>query len=571
MIYKCKMCGGDLDVQEGASVCVCAYCGTTQTVPNLDSEKKALVFGWANRLRLAAEFDEAARSYESIALQFPHEAEAYWGLVLCRYGVEYVEDPQTRRRIPTCHRSSLLRVQDDESYQAALRLADAYSRHVYEQEAAAIESVRSGIAVLASQCEPFDVFICYKESDAAGNRTEDSVLAQEIYQALINENLRVFFSRITLEDKLGTEYEPLIFSALHSARVMLVIGSREEYFNAVWVKNEWSRYLKLVEAGEEKTLIPCFKNMQPNAMPYQLAQLQGQDLGKLGYLQDLVRGVLKLTGAASSPVPAPSAPSKVFSADASSLVHRGIMALQDGEFKRADSFFERALDIDSRFAPAHLGKFLAKKRASSLESFREEIAPYDDRNFQRALKFADGDMRLKMNEALRINEQNIERERKAKELSERKQQEALEAQRQYAAACEQIELAIQADLEPLAVEVDYRYEPAIATLRGELGTIESSVLQERVKLRMEVARLQREQAALGAFDKARKAQYGQQIAAANERLDAIASIEEIREGYLSRINELMSQRDAEKVAMEQQVRARYPLPSLEQFHQQPPL
>ena len=39
-LLKCKMCGGDLDIVEGSTVCVCEYCGTKQTVPSFDSEKK---------------------------------------------------------------------------------------------------------------------------------------------------------------------------------------------------------------------------------------------------------------------------------------------------------------------------------------------------------------------------------------------------------------------------------------------------------------------------------------------------------------------------------------------------
>ena len=47
----------------------------------------------------------------------------------------------------------------------------------------------------------------------------DSVIAQDVYDALTEKGYRVFFSRITLEDKLGTEYEPYIFAALNSAKV----------------------------------------------------------------------------------------------------------------------------------------------------------------------------------------------------------------------------------------------------------------------------------------------------------------------------------------------------------------
>ena len=34
------MCGGNLEVQEGMTVCECEYCGTQQTLPKLDDERK---------------------------------------------------------------------------------------------------------------------------------------------------------------------------------------------------------------------------------------------------------------------------------------------------------------------------------------------------------------------------------------------------------------------------------------------------------------------------------------------------------------------------------------------------
>ena len=49
-IIKCKMCGGDMDILEDSSVCECEYCGTKQTVPSADNEKKLTLFGRAGRL-----------------------------------------------------------------------------------------------------------------------------------------------------------------------------------------------------------------------------------------------------------------------------------------------------------------------------------------------------------------------------------------------------------------------------------------------------------------------------------------------------------------------------------------
>ena len=38
-VIKCKMCGGDLILVEGSTVCECDSCGTRQTVPSADNEK----------------------------------------------------------------------------------------------------------------------------------------------------------------------------------------------------------------------------------------------------------------------------------------------------------------------------------------------------------------------------------------------------------------------------------------------------------------------------------------------------------------------------------------------------
>ena len=101
-IFKCKMCGGNLDIVEGTSVTECEYCGSKQTVPAADNEKKITLFGRANRLLFSCEFDKAAGIFESIVAEFPEEAEAYWGLVLCKYGIEYVDDPSSGKKVPTC-------------------------------------------------------------------------------------------------------------------------------------------------------------------------------------------------------------------------------------------------------------------------------------------------------------------------------------------------------------------------------------------------------------------------------------------------------------------------------------
>ena len=138
-LLKCKMCGGNLAPEENSTVCTCEYCGTKQTVPSLDNEKKLSLYTRANKLRFASEFDKAYSIYETIIIDYPEDAEAYWGLVLCKYGIEYVDDPKTGKKVPTCHRSSFESVMDDPNFELVMENADPTSRTVYREQAKAIE------------------------------------------------------------------------------------------------------------------------------------------------------------------------------------------------------------------------------------------------------------------------------------------------------------------------------------------------------------------------------------------------------------------------------------------------
>ena len=234
-IFKCKMCGGTLEINDGESIALCEYCGTKQTIPTAKDEALQGLFNRANILRMKSEFDKSEQLYEKIIQADPQQAEAYWGLILCKYGIEYVEDPKTFKRIPTCHRASFESIISDDDYKSALEYADYSQRVIYEEEAKEIDRLQKEILELSKKEAPYDVFICYKETDDTGTRTQDSVIANDIYYQLTQEGLKVFYAAITLEDKLGSAYEPCIFAALNSAKVMLSIGTKPEYFNAVWI------------------------------------------------------------------------------------------------------------------------------------------------------------------------------------------------------------------------------------------------------------------------------------------------------------------------------------------------
>ena len=394
--FKCKMCGGTLEIQSGQAVAECEYCGAIQTLPKLDDEKRANLYDRANHFRRSNEFDKATAFYEQILNEDGTDAEAYWSLVLCRYGIEYVEDPLTHKRVPTVHRAQFTSIFDDENYKLAFKNADTYQRILYEGEARAINEIQKGILAISQKEDPFDVFICYKETDDSGKRTHDSVVAQDLYYLLKQEGFKVFFARITLEDKLGTAYEPYIFAALNSAKVMVALGTKPEYFNAVWVKNEWSRFLSLIKQGEKKMLIPAYKDMDPYHLPKEFSHLQAQDMSKLGFMQDLIRGIKKILGNDKKQTQPVTERVIVNNEghDTAPLLRRAYLFLEDGNFDSADEYAEKVLDINPECAEAYVVKLLIELGLKKTSDFAMYKKPFSESpNYQKAIRFASPEYR----------------------------------------------------------------------------------------------------------------------------------------------------------------------------------
>lgn len=408
------MCGGSLEVEKGQTICECEYCGTKQTVSSTDDEITTNLYNRANNLRMKSEFDKAQEIYEKIITKNPNEAEAYWGVILCKYGIEYVEDPNTYKKVPTCHRTQLESVLTDVDYLSAIEKADSNQKLIYEQEAKKIDKLQKDILAIVHNEKPFDVFICYKETDKSGKRTVDSALANDIYYQLTQEGLKVFYAAITLENKLGQEYEPYIFSALNSARVMLVVGTKPENFNSVWVKNEWSRYLKLMKNDRSKTLIPCFRDMDAYDLPDEFSHLQAQDMGKIGFINDVVRGIKKLI----TPTKTQSESTVIVESsntDTAPLLKRAFLFLEDGKWQDADEYCERVLDIDPENAQAYLGKLMAELRVRKQEQLAECEETFENNgNYQKALRFGSKDFQSTLKNIAEQNKLNTEKIRLTK-------------------------------------------------------------------------------------------------------------------------------------------------------------
>lgn len=388
-VFSCRMCGGALDAVGGEGVCKCGYCGVMQSVPSLDDEEKAQLYRRAENYRRENEYDMALSLYERILTDDFEDADLYWSMLLCRYGIEYVEDTASRGRVPTINRTQYTSVFDDPDYKSAVEYAKRSQKQMFEREAQQIESIRAALIEICGREEPFDIFICCKETDSAGRRTPDSLLANDIYKQLVSAGYRVFFPRVTLADKAGADFEPYIFAALNSSRVMIAVGTSAANFGDVWVKNEWGRYLALINKGETKTLIPAVRNMDAYELPEELAHFQALDMSRLGFMQDMLAGIKRLI--------APAGASEETLGDAGSILERVYRLLAERDFSAADKLCEHLLDIQPDSAEGYLAKLLAEYSTESADKLPELCADFSvSDSYKKIMRFGSDELKKRV-------------------------------------------------------------------------------------------------------------------------------------------------------------------------------
>lgn len=178
-----------------------------------------------------------------------------------------------------------LREQPD--YHRACQLAEPAFRAQMQQEAAYIDGAAFRIRKLAEEKPDFDVFLCHKCSRPEGGYTEDYKRACNLYMLLKARGYRVFFAPVEMEKQAaGEDYEAMIYHALRSSRVMLVVCSDAAYLHSKWVQAEWKRYLYMMERDPDKRLIPLlYGGMDVSGVPEQFRNwnLQGIKMEGDGY------------------------------------------------------------------------------------------------------------------------------------------------------------------------------------------------------------------------------------------------------------------------------------------------
>ncbi|MCH5148122.1 MAG: ribosomal protein L7/L12 [Clostridiales bacterium] len=403
---KCRNCGAEIDIETAVNgVVQCEYCRSKFTLPKEDITPAALKFLHDGESSLyICRFDDAYSFYKKAAELSPKEPEAYWGMAISQFKVQYVKDEVNDRLQPICHHISTDRISENSNYKQAVRLATAEQREEYERQAAEIDYIREEFYKLKQTGKDYDCFICVKVTDdATKQRTADYKHADDIYFDLKGKGYNPFFSERELGDVTGADYEARILYALYTSECMIVVCGKEEYLHTKWVKNEYTRFLRLVgdEQKESDSITIAFYGRPVEYLPGKNGKIQGIDLHSLNASEKITKFVEDHTPEARARRAqaeqakkeseaailkeiekqreaqreleerlknireAPAHVETKTSATTRSLLVRANQFLTGGEFDSATDYFNKVLDIDPESAEAWIGLMLSTSRNKS--------------------------------------------------------------------------------------------------------------------------------------------------------------------------------------------------------------
>ena len=382
--FGCKECGSphlrEIDGKLHCITCGAVFERNVETDEERDARNLYIsrLDAAETHLRLSPpRFDDAEAHFRDFIKHYPDHSNGYWGLVRARYGIKYEEDV-SGKEIPSCYKSSYEDFREDSDFKRAIKLSENEKiRKGYKQMA---ELIAEECKEWRKECEKekYDVFISFKATEDNGvTPTPDKDELMSLYTYLLTRGYKVFFSPMSMINKAGKHYDPYILNALQSAKMMIVYGSKPEYFTATWVENEWTRYLKMMSDGKKQkgSCIVAFKGFNANELPVGLRKLQAMDAGNKEFYLELVERIDEI--------------------------------LKKGE---------KAKNGDSHNPESSKKSEQAKKE---IESKREELRRLKEKN----------ELDKQIEEQQRLSRENEERLQKEKELADKKRHQAEQKQK----------------------------------------------------------------------------------------------------------------------------------------------
>lgn len=278
----CKNCGAQIDPSAAqGGVVRCKYCRSSFILPKKDSSAREFLFQGEHELD-TCEFDRAFAAYRKAAEIDPSEPEAYFGMALASFKVQYIKDGVNNCLQPICHEITDKTFKSNPDFRKAVALATPEQRMQYDRKAKEIDYISSEFFALKESGVKYDCFLCTKVTDENGGNTRDSYDTLKIYNYLKSKGFSPFYSEQEINERTGVDYEALILYALQSAKCMLVVCRDESYLRTPWVENEYKRFLSLIndEQKARDAITFVFGGAPIERLPGRSGKIQGINLDR---------------------------------------------------------------------------------------------------------------------------------------------------------------------------------------------------------------------------------------------------------------------------------------------------
>lgn len=342
---RCPSCGGECDFNYEKGY-VCKFCGCTLEADSLDDdESDKLELASAKRIE-DYDFDGSLALCKQILDANPESIAANWCALLSEHKIVYLKTDEGK------YAPTFLDPDGDGSLTESKYYARLDLRH--KRIADDIEDMRRLVVRESKKISDYDVFISYRGKNQNGTESAESGWANAFYEKLSREHgkkLRVFYDKESLVGS-NAGWEPHIYSALKSAKFMVVFGSSINNINATWVKNEWKRFAAYGRAGENKTIAVVGSGFSPTSLP-DISLRAGQmiDSSDRLWLDRLVERAITACE---------------LSADDEEITHMLGLAnayIQKRDFGGAKKIYERIIKTTPKTAAAHWGLLKCRLKA----------------------------------------------------------------------------------------------------------------------------------------------------------------------------------------------------------------
>ena len=125
----------------------------------------------------------------------------------------------------------------------------------------------------------FEVFISFKNTDKNGERTQDSIMAEELYYALKEKGIRAFYINVSISERGEHRFGKMIREAIEQCSIFVAVGTSIENFESEWVEYERESFHdEMMNGNKARTRSAMFsyitRNVSTNKLPMELRRCQ---------------------------------------------------------------------------------------------------------------------------------------------------------------------------------------------------------------------------------------------------------------------------------------------------------